>query len=165
MLFFGIGMKTDLFQFCGHWWVFQICQYIEGGTLTASCFSILNSPTGIPLPPIALLVVMLPKSHLTSYSRMSGSRWVTTSPWLPGSLRPFFYSSVHSCYFFLISIASVRSLPFLSYIVPILAWNVVFISPVFLKRSLVFPFLLFSSISLHCSLTKAFLSLLAVLYS
>ena len=23
--FFGIGMKTDLFQSCGHWWVFQIC--------------------------------------------------------------------------------------------------------------------------------------------
>ena len=22
--FFGIGMKTDLFQSCGHWWVFQI---------------------------------------------------------------------------------------------------------------------------------------------
>ena len=25
LLFFGIGMKTDLFQSCGHWWVFQIC--------------------------------------------------------------------------------------------------------------------------------------------
>ena len=23
--FFGIGMKTDLFQSCGHCWVFQIC--------------------------------------------------------------------------------------------------------------------------------------------
>ena len=23
--FFGIGMKTDLFQSCGHYWVFQIC--------------------------------------------------------------------------------------------------------------------------------------------
>ena len=161
MLFFGIGMKIDLFQFCGHCWVSQICQYMEGGTLTASCFSILNSLTGIPLPPIPLLVVML--SHLTSYFRMSGCRCVTTSPWLPGSLRPFIYSSVHSCYFFLISITSVKSLPFLSYIVPILAWNVVLISPVFLKRSLVFPFLLFSSISLHCSLTKAFLFLFAIL--
>ena len=34
---------------------------------------------------------------------------------------------------------------------------------IFLKRSLVFPFLLFSSISLHWSLRKAFLSLLAIL--
>ena len=32
---------------------------------------------------------MLPKAHLTSHSRMSGSRWVTTSLWLCGSLRPF----------------------------------------------------------------------------
>ena len=34
--FFGIGMKTDLFQSCGHWWVFQICWHIECSTLTAS---------------------------------------------------------------------------------------------------------------------------------
>ena len=27
----------------------------------------------IPLPPLALLVVMLPKSHLTLHSKMSGS--------------------------------------------------------------------------------------------
>ena len=25
LLFFGIGMKTDLFQSCGHCWVFQMC--------------------------------------------------------------------------------------------------------------------------------------------
>ena len=29
---------------------------------------------GIPSPPLALLVVMLPKAHLTSHSKMSGSR-------------------------------------------------------------------------------------------
>ena len=27
--FFGIGIKTDLFQSCGHCWVFQICWHIE----------------------------------------------------------------------------------------------------------------------------------------
>ena len=32
--------------------------------------------TGIPSPPLALFVVMLPKAHLTSHFRMSGSRWV-----------------------------------------------------------------------------------------
>ena len=26
--FFGIGMKTDLFQSCGHCWVFQICCWV-----------------------------------------------------------------------------------------------------------------------------------------
>ena len=36
---------------------------------------------------------------------------------------------------------------------------------IFLKRSLVFPILLFSSISLHCSLKKAFLSLFAILWN
>ena len=35
----------------------------------------------------------------------------------------------------------------------------------FLKRSLVFPILLFSSISLHCSLRKTYLSLLAILWN
>ena len=35
----------------------------------------------------------------------------------------------------------------------------------FLKRSLVFPILLFSSISFHCSLTKPFFSLLAILWN
>ena len=38
-------------------------------------------------------------------------------------------------------------------------------SLVFLERSLVFPILLFSSISLHCSLRNAFLSLLAILWN
>ena len=55
------------------------------------------------------------------------------------------------------------SIPFLSFIVPIFAWNVSLLSLIFLKRSLVFPILLFSSISLHWSLRKAFLALLAVL--
>ena len=54
MLFFEIGMKTDLVQSCGHWWVFQICWHIEHSTLTASSFRIWNSSAGIPSPPLAL---------------------------------------------------------------------------------------------------------------
>ena len=72
--FFVIGMKTDLFQSCGHCWVFQICWHIECSTLTASSFRIWNSSTGITSPPLALFVVMLSKAHLTSHSRMSGLR-------------------------------------------------------------------------------------------
>ena len=30
--------------------------------------------TGIPLLPLALIIVMLPKAHLTSHSKMSDSR-------------------------------------------------------------------------------------------
>ena len=88
--FFGIGMKTDLFQSCGHHWVFQICWHIVCSTLTAWSFRIWNSSTGIPLPSPALFIVMLPKVHLTSNSRMFGSRWLITPLWLSGSWRSFF---------------------------------------------------------------------------
>ena len=32
--FFGTGMKTDLFQPCGHCWVFQICRHTECSTFS-----------------------------------------------------------------------------------------------------------------------------------
>ena len=109
---------------------------------------------------------MLPKARLTSHSRMSGSRWVITPSWLSGLWRYFMYSSsVYSFHLFLISSASVRSIPFLSFFEPIFAWNVPLVSLMFLKSSLVFPILLFSSVSLHWSLRKAFLSLLAILWN
>ena len=159
-------MKTDLFQSCGHCWVFRICWHIECSTFTASSFRIWNSSAGIPSPPLALFVLMLPKAHLTSDSRMCGSRWVSTLSWLSKSLRSFLYSSsVYYCHLFLISSASVRSRPFLSFIEPIFAWNVPLISLSFLQRSLVFPILLFSSVSLHWLLRKSFFSLLAILWN
>ena len=76
--FIGVGMKTDLFQSCGHCWVFQICWHIEHSTFTALSFRIWKRSTGIPSPPLALFIEMLPKAHLTSHSRMSVSRWVIT---------------------------------------------------------------------------------------
>ena len=55
----------------------------------------------------------------------------------------FLYScSVYSCHPFLISSVSVRSILFLSFNVPIFAWNVPLVSLIFLKRSVVFPLLL-----------------------
>ena len=90
--FFGIGMKIDLFQSCGHCWLFQICWHIECSTFTASSFRIWNSFTGIPSPPLALFVVVLSKAYLTSHSGMSGSRWVITASWLSGLWRSFLYS-------------------------------------------------------------------------
>ena len=44
--FFGIGMKTDLFQCCGDCWVFQICWHIECSTFTASSFRATLSRSG-----------------------------------------------------------------------------------------------------------------------
>ena len=113
-------MKTDVFQSCGHCWVFQSCWHIECSTFTASSSRIWNSSTGIPSPPLALFLVILPKAHLTSHSRMSSSRWVwvITPSWLSELWRSFFFfysPSVYSCHLFLISSASVRSIPFCPY--------------------------------------------------
>ena len=107
--FFGIGMKTELFQSCGHCWVFQSCWHIECSTSIESSFGVWNNSTGIPSQPLVLFVVMLPKAqaHLTSLSRMSGSRWVITPLWVSGSLRSLLYSSsVYCCHLFFISSAS-----------------------------------------------------------
>ena len=158
-------METDLFLSCGHYWVFQICWPIECSTLTASSFRIWNSSAAVPLLPLDLFAVMLPKALLTSHSSMSGSRWGSTPLWLFWSLRPFLYSSSVFLPPILIYCAFIRSLPFLSFMVPILAWNTLLITPVFLKRSLVFPILLFSSISLQCSFKKSLLSLFAILWN
>ena len=92
---------------------------------------------------------------------MSGSRWMTTPSWLSGSLKSYLYSSVYSYHF--LHFFCFCEVPAVSFIVPISAWN--WYLPIFLKKSLVFPILLFSSISLHCLPKKAFLSLLAVLWN
>ena len=91
--FFGIGMKTDLFQSCGHCWVFQICWHIECSTFTASSIRIWNSSTGIPSPPLALFLVMLPKG---SSAAAAAAKSLQSCPTLcdpidgsqPGSLIP-----------------------------------------------------------------------------
>ena len=147
-------MKTYLFQCCGHCWVFQICWHIECSIFTASSFRIWNRSTGIPSPPLALFVVMLSKAHLTSHPGcLALGEWSYHHDYL--GCEDIFVES--SCHLFLTSSASVRSIPFLSFIESIFAWNVPLVSPVFLKRSLVFPILLFSSISLHFISEEGFL--------
>ena len=84
-------MKTDLFHSCGHCWVLQICWHIECSTFIASSFRIWNSSTGIPSPLLILFRVMLPKAHLTSHWRMSGSRWVITPSWWV--ITPLFFTT------------------------------------------------------------------------
>ena len=135
-------MKTDLFQSCGQWWVFQICWHIECSTFTASSFRIWNSSAGILSPPLALFIVMLPKAHLTSHSRcLALDVWSHHCGYLAHEDLFLYSSSVYSCHF-LISSASVRSIPFLSFMKLIFAWNVPFVSLIFLKRSLLLLLLL-----------------------
>ena len=74
-----MSARADLFQPCGHYWVFQICWHTECSIFTASSFRIWNSLTGIPSPPLALFAVMLPKAQLTLISRMSG--WLALGEW------------------------------------------------------------------------------------
>ena len=95
---------------------------------------------------------------------LSGSCWVTTHTIMVIQVI-FLYSS---CVFLpplLNLFCFIKFLPFLCFIVPVFAWNGPLVSPIFLKRSLVFPILLFSSISLDCLLKKTFLSLLALLWN
>ena len=73
--------------------------------------------------------------------------WVTPPSSLSRSLWPFLYSSsVHSCYLFLILSVSVRSWTFLSFIVAIFGWSIPMVSPIFLKRSILFTIYYFSLI-------------------
>ena len=70
---------------------------------------------------------------------------------------------MYSCQSFLSSLLMLG--PYcLSFIMPILAWNVPLISPILRKKCLVFPILLFCSTSLHCAL-KCDLSRLAILWN
>ena len=164
--FLGIGMRIYLFQFCDYCQVFQICWHIECSTSIAPSFRILNSSAGIPSPPLTLLIAVCPKAHLTLHSRKFGSGWVTRPLWLSRSLRFFWYSfSVYSFHRFFISSSSIRTLPFLSFIVPIFGWNIPSIFSIFLKDLFLKDLHWFSSISLRYSLKKAFLSLLVILWN
>ena len=120
--FFGIGLKTDLFQSCGLCWVFQISWHIECNSFTASSFRIWNNSAGIPSPPLALFIVMLPKAHLSSHSRcLALGEWLHHCGYLGHDLFLHIFS-VYSCHLFLISSASVEFILFLS-IVLIFAWK------------------------------------------
>ena len=117
-------MKSDLFQACGHCWVFQSCWHTECSTFTASSFRIWNSSTGIPSLPLALFLVMLPRAHLTSHPGcLALGEWSHHCDYLG---HEDLFCTVF-CVFLppLLNIfCSVRSLPFLSFIEPIFAWNV-----------------------------------------
>ena len=71
----------------GHCWVFQICWHVACGTFTASSFRIWGSSAGILSSPLALFVVMLPKAHLTSHSKMHWEHRVLTT----GKARTFLF--------------------------------------------------------------------------
>ena len=75
--FFGIAFLwgwNENWPFPVLWPLLSFPNLLAYNTFTASSFRIWNSSTGIPSHPLALFVVMLPKAHLTSHSRMSGSR-------------------------------------------------------------------------------------------
>ena len=86
---FGIGMKTDLFQSCGHCRVFQICWHIECSTSTASSFRIWNSSTGIPPPPLVLFIwcFLRPTSEKVMATHSSTLAWKIPRTKEPGRLQ------------------------------------------------------------------------------
>ena len=82
--FFGIGMKIDLFQSCGHCWVFQICWHIECSTFIASSFRIRNSSTGIPSPPSVVSDSLWPHRLYSSWNSPSQNIGVSSLSLLQG---------------------------------------------------------------------------------
>ena len=78
----------------------------------------------------------------------------------------FLYSSSgYSCHLVLIPSTYVRSIHFRSFIVPIFAWNIPLISPIFLKRSLVFPILFNSFLVFLCIVYLRTLSYISFIFS
>ena len=143
----------------------KFADILRTALLTVTSFRTLNSCWN-SITSIRFVHIMLLDAHLTSHPRMSGSRWVTAWLWLFRSLRSLFaqfFSVILLPLLYLF--CSVRSYSFLTLIMPVLAWSVPSIFPIFLKTHLVLPILLFSSIYLHCSFKKAFFSPLAVLWN
>ena len=101
----------------------------------------------------ALLAAVLPKTHLTSHSRMSGSGWVTTPSWLSRSSRSFLYSSfLYSFHLFLISSVLLGLYCFCPLLCPSFGWNVPLIFPIFLMS---FPFNYFSKAAINLRSEKS----------
>ena len=156
-------MKTDFFQSCGHCWVLQICWHIECSTFTASYFRIWNNSTGIPSPPLALFVVMLSKAPwLHTLGCLALGEWSCHCDYL-GLEELFCIVLLHilatSSKYLLLLFCPYHFCLYWAH----LCMKRSLVALIFLKRSIVFPILLFSCIFLHWSLRKSFLSLLAIL--
>ena len=88
---------------------------------------------------------------LFSHAVMSESLW---PPWTAAHQAWLLFTvSQRLLKLMLIKLRMLQSHP-LSFIVPIFAWNVPLVILISFKRSLAFPMLLFSSISLHCFLRR-----------
>ena len=107
----------------------------------------------------------LPQCMKAKSEREAGkSVQLLATPWAIAYQAPLSMGFSRQEYWSGLPSASVRSIPLLPFTVLIFAWNVPLVSLILLKRSLVFPILLFSFIPLHWSLRKAFLCLLAILW-
>ena len=74
LFFFGIGMQTDLFHLVATAEFSKFAGKLSAALSQHHLLGFENSSAGIPPPPLALFVVMLPKALLTSHSRMSVPR-------------------------------------------------------------------------------------------
>ena len=68
-------MKTDLFQSCGHCWVFQICWHIECSTFTASSFRIIGTLNDYPEHPVKTTGSILLKTLQAPVGRSVSFIW------------------------------------------------------------------------------------------
>ena len=103
---------------------------------------------------------MLPKGHLTSHSRKCDSREWPHHRGYPGHWDHFCKVLVYSCHLFLISSASVRSLSFPSFIVPISCKKYSLDNCNFLEEISSLPFYCFTLYLCIIHLRLSYLSLL-----
>ena len=161
--FLGIGMRIDLFKSWGHCWVFQICWHNECKTLMASSFRDLNSSPGISSHPLSLLTAVLLKAHFTPQNV-----WLWETNY---SIVVIWFMKIFSIQFFCVFFPSLPdfsiflvSTIFILYCAHLWAECSLNVSNFPEKISSLSPFVVFFSIIKHCSLKKAFFSLLAVLW-
>ena len=139
----------------------KVAGMLSAALSTESPFKILNNLAGIPSPPLSLFVVMFPKAHLTSHSRMFDSRWVEHTIMVILVIETF---SVQFC-IFLPPLLLLQG-PYISilYCAHLCVECSLGISSFLEEISSLFHLLL-SSVSLHCSLKKAFWFLLSILWN
>ena len=159
----GIGMRIDLFQSCGYCWVFHICWHVESNILITSSFRVLTSSAGIPLHPPAVSTAVLPVAHFTLHNVWL---WVTDHTIIVIWLIKIFFCTV---FVFFPSLLNLFCFHQVSTII-----SVFYSAHLWVKYSLdisSFPEEIFSLSPsvvflcfMRCSLKKAFLSLLIILW-
>ena len=144
--------------------LFQFCWHIECSTLIASTFRLLNSSVGIPSPPIVLLAILLLRPtwrHTLECLALSEWRHHCGYPGHENLFCTVLCILVTSFWSLLLLLGITVSVLYCAYLCMKCSFDI----SNYLKEISHLSPSVFSSIALHCSLKKVFLSLLAVFWN